>query len=75
VAFLHDEFILEVPDDVDLAHAANLRLMKHMVEGMKVYVPDVPIKAEPSLMRRWFKEAEPVFDEKGRLRVWESKEK
>jgi hypothetical protein len=75
VAFLHDEFILEVPDDVDLAHAANLRLMQHMVEGMKVYVPDVPIKAEPSLMRRWFKEAEPVYDEKGRLRVWEPKEK
>lgn len=75
VAFLHDEFILEVPDDIDAAHAANVRLMKHMVEGMQVYIPDVPITAEPTLMRRWYKEAKPVYDEQGRLRVWEPKVK
>ena len=74
VLFLHDEFILEVPADPDLAHAANLRLMKHMIEGMQVFIPDVPIKAEPSLMDRWYKSAEPVYDEKGRLTLWHPKE-
>jgi DNA polymerase-1 len=81
VAFLHDEFILEVPGDdtteasIDAVHAANVRLKEHMIEGMKVFVPDVPVGAEESLMRRWYKGAKPVFDEKGRLRVWEPKER
>lgn len=75
VLFLHDEFVLEVPADPDLAHAANLRLAQHMIEGMQKFVPDVPVRVEPSLMDRWYKSAEPVYDEKGRLSLWHPKEK
>lgn len=75
VAFIHDEFVLEVPEDLPVAQAAVARLVAVMVEGMALYVPDVPIKAEPTLMARWYKEAEPVWDADGRLLVWEPKEK
>ena len=75
VAFIHDEFVLEGPEDLSLAQAAVARLVDVMVEGMALYVPDVPIKAEPTLMRRWYKEAEPVWDADGKLLVWEPKEK
>jgi DNA polymerase I-like protein with 3'-5' exonuclease and polymerase domains len=70
VAFIHDEFVLEVPETIDLARAATTRLLEVMVQGMGIYVPDVPIKAEPTLMTRWYKDAEPVYDDAGNLLVW-----
>ena len=73
VAFIHDEFVMEVPEALHLAQAAVSRLVDVMVRGMAIYVPDVPIKAEPTLMRRWYKEADPVWDEQGNLLVWEPK--
>ena len=73
VAFIHDEFILEVPDRIDLARAATNRLVDVMVQGMALYIPDVPIKAEPTLMDRWYKEAEAVYDTDGNLEVWHPK--
>ena len=44
-----------------------------MIEGMKSVVPDVAIKAEPALMRYWYKKAEPVFNDEGLLIPWEPK--
>lgn len=73
VAFIHDEFILEVPARIDLARAATNRLVDVMVQGMALYIPDVPIKAEPTLMDRWYKEAEAVYDAEGDLEVWHPK--
>lgn len=73
VAFVHDEFILEVDDDASASDAA-VELARLMIEGANVYLPDVPIpmaKMEPLLMRRWSKKAEPRKDEKGRLIPWE----
>lgn len=72
VAFIHDEFLLEVRDDANAGAAAD-RLAAVMVEGMARYIPDVPIKAEPVLMRRWLKGAKPVRDASGRLLPWEPK--
>ena len=69
VAFVHDEFILEVPDD-DRAHDAAVELARLMTVGANEYLPDVPIplsKMEPLLMRRWSKNAQPKFDSRGRL--------
>ncbi len=69
VAFVHDEFILEVRDDEHASDAAE-ELARLMVRGANVYLPDVPIpesKMEPLLMRRWSKSAEPKRDAKGRL--------
>jgi hypothetical protein len=68
---LHDEIILEVPAHREQAHAASLRLQEVMVAAMSKFVPDVPVKAEPALSRRWMKEAEPVYGADGVLDLWE----
>jgi hypothetical protein len=73
VLFLHDEFILEVPANVSDAHDASATLSALMVEGMRKFVPDVPVSVEPTLMKRWYKEAGPVYDAKSRLVPWEPK--
>jgi DNA polymerase-1 len=73
VAFVHDEFILEV-DDNACAHDAAYRLAQVMVDAANKYLPDVPIpmsKMEPVLMRRWSKNAVSVFDSNRRLVAWQ----
>lgn len=64
---MHDEIIAEVPED--RAHEAAHRLAQVMREELAKVCPDVLIRAEPALMRRWYKEAAPVF-EHGRLIPW-----
>jgi DNA polymerase I-like protein with 3'-5' exonuclease and polymerase domains len=71
--FVHDEFIGESPEEQ--APAAAERLSEVMAAGMKLYLPDIPVKCAPVLMRRWYKEAEPVWDDAGNLLVWEPSEK
>lgn len=69
-AFVHDETILEIPYDEahpEKAHAAAMRQSELMVAVKERWLPDVPISAEPVLCRRWYKGAEPVFDENGWL--------
>lgn len=66
--FLHDECLTEVREAV--AHEAAWRQSALMVEGMKVFVPDVRIEAEPALMRRWFKGADKAVGRDGRLKPW-----
>ena len=71
VAFVHDEFIAEVPDD-ERAHDAAYVMARLMMVGANEYLPDVPIpwtKMEPLLMRRWSKNAQPKFVD-GRLVPW-----
>lgn len=73
VAFVHDEFIVEV-DAGPSAEAAARELARLMVVGANVYLPDVPIplsKMKPLLMRRWSKKAKQVFDAAGGLIPWE----
>lgn len=71
-AFVHDEYLFEGPEET--AHIWAPYAAKVMVEGMKRYVPDVLIEAEPALMRRWSKKAKTVY-ENGRLVVWEPSDK
>lgn len=76
VAFIHDEFMLEVDDDLhlgadSLARAAADRVSELMVQGMRLFIPSVPVKADAHLMRRWYKDAEPIFDDNGLLVPWE----
>ena len=71
--FVHDEFIGEAPEEQ--AAAAAERLSEVMAAGMKLYLPDIPVKCAPVLMRRWYKDAEEVRDENGTLVPWEPKEK
>lgn len=68
VAFIHDEIVAEVPEDI--AHEASERLARVMCDSMSVFIPDVPITASPALMRRWWKDAEAVMLD-GRLIPWE----
>jgi DNA polymerase I-like protein with 3'-5' exonuclease and polymerase domains len=61
--FIHDEIGMECPfDEVhpEKAAAAAERLSAVMVAAMTYFVPDVPIKADPVIVRRWYKGAEPV---------------
>jgi DNA polymerase I-like protein with 3'-5' exonuclease and polymerase domains len=75
VLFIHDEIIMEIPyapavgGSPEKASAAVERLSVVMVSAMKKWVPDVPVKAGPVLMRRWYKGAEPVFVGEGDARI------
>ena len=69
VAFIHDEVIIECPEE-KAAAAAN-RLSGLMVAGMRHYIKDVKIEATPHIMRRWYKDAEPNYDDAGTLIPWE----
>lgn len=72
IMFIHDEIVGEVRDD-NLAHDRLMEMKRIMVESMRVITPDVAVNATPSLMRRWDKDAKPVFDANGRLTVWTPK--
>lgn len=71
VVMAHDEFILESPEDK--APEAAIELSRLMVEGMSVFVPDVKVSAPPAMMKRWYKDAEAVYDGEGRLICWAPK--
>jgi hypothetical protein len=68
VMFIHDEIVAEMPED--RYHEAGSELSRIMCQEMQSVVPDVRITASPAAMRRWYKSAEPVF-ENGRLQLWE----
>jgi DNA polymerase I len=70
VAFIHDEIICETDAD-DTAHDSAMELGRLMCEGANVFLPDVPARVEPQLMRVWSKKAEPVYDARGRLIPWD----
>jgi DNA polymerase-1 len=67
-AFIHDEFLLEGPEETSHLWAPEASAI--MVREMRKYTPDIPIKAEPALMRRWYKDAESKYDEDGNLIIW-----
>lgn len=74
IVFAHDEILALVPESI--AHDASNRLAEVMRDhelGMRKFVPDVRVWCEPALMRRWYKEAEPVYDSNGKLIPWEPK--
>jgi len=66
---IHDESITLLPyDPLTTARAAHIQEL--MVNSMRQLTPDVKVKAEPALMFRWAKSAEPYFF-KGNLIPWE----
>lgn len=67
IAFVHDELIGDVR--IKVAHECSHRVAEIMVDSMAIITPDVKPRAEPVLMERWDKRAEPVFDG-GRLVPW-----
>ncbi len=73
LVFMHDETITEIPDD-EKTHERAWAIAHIMIDSMRQVLPDVTIRAEPVLMRRWDKKAETVLDSQGRLQVWEPEE-
>lgn len=74
IVFQHDEIIAEHPESV--APEACDRLSWIMENALKETCPDLApaCKAEPTLMRRWYKDAKCVRDKvTNRLQVWEPK--
>lgn len=72
LAFIHDQQIVEVPDD-SLAHDRTMEISKIMIDSMSKILPDMQIRTESLLMREWHKEAKPVYDTQGRLVPWTPK--
>ena len=70
INFVHDEIIWECPDD-DYVNARVSIVDKIMVDSMEKITPDVIAGTESVAMRRWYKQAEPVFNEAGLLVPWE----
>jgi DNA polymerase-1 len=71
VCFIHDEIICEVPADPQTAHDAAIEQEQIMCRAMERFTPEIPIRASPALMRRWYKGADRAFDAAGRLTAWE----
>lgn len=65
VLFVHDEIIIETP--LEKAHEAALELQRLMEDSMSLFTPDIPSLAEPTLARKWWKDAYQKFDDQGRL--------
>ncbi|MBN1669492.1 MAG: hypothetical protein JXR37_00560 [Kiritimatiellae bacterium] len=68
--FVHDEFVVEVPEAPDLTQLAK-DIERIMINAMAVVCPDVQISVEYAAMRRWSKSAEATYDKTGRLIPWE----
>lgn len=69
--FMHDEIIIECPNDPVAMTECGEWLTKVMCEVMARYVPDIVITAAPACMDHWYKEAEEVRNKKGQLILWE----
>lgn len=66
--FVHDEIIMEIPDDGRKTERAMA--LKEVMEGeFTRFTPDYPVRVEPVLMRRWSKKAKSKMVE-GELTVW-----
>lgn len=70
LAWIHDEVLMEIPDD-GFSHERACAVSEIMVNCMSQITPDVKVRCEAKLMRRWYKQAQPVFDQAGRLVPWE----
>jgi DNA polymerase I-like protein with 3'-5' exonuclease and polymerase domains len=70
VNFIHDEVLIEVPQDARLGFEAE-RIRFLMREGMQAVVPDINIEVEYSISDRWCKSAAPTLDSRGRI-TWDS---
>ncbi len=68
VNYIHDEFILEAPEE-RAAEAAE-ELSRLMVKGAGEWIPSIRLAAEPCLMRVWSKDAKTLRDAANRLMVW-----
>jgi hypothetical protein len=67
VNFIHDEFLIELPMGENHAELA-LKIKKILIKEMNRVLPDLPVTCEYALMRRWYADAEAVFEYKSTLK-------
>ena len=72
VAFVHDEALIELPVGADHTEDAK-RIDRILCESMAQLTGTIPIACEYALSDRWYKAAEAVFDDQGRLCRWTPK--
>jgi DNA polymerase I-like protein with 3'-5' exonuclease and polymerase domains len=68
VLFGHDEYVLEAP--AEQAPEAAEALSETMIVAAKPWLPDVKIKAPPTVSTVWSKAAKSKRDANGRLTTW-----
>lgn len=68
--FVHDEIVLEAPEEQAADAAEQCRALMMAVQEM--WMPDIPAAAEAKISRRWSKKAKPVRVN-GRLIPWEDR--
>lgn len=73
INFIHDEILWECPEDKYIGHRID-EVDNLMVNAMEKITPDVKARTESVVMRRWYKEAKPVFDDNGKIIPWEPEE-
>ena len=66
---VHDQAILAIPNDHQIQARVD-RASQIMMQEMSKICPDVPVRVEACLSERWYKEAEPVFDDRDQLMIW-----
>lgn len=69
LGFVHDQILAEV--FMELAHEQATEMAQVMVEAGNTLLPDVPVKCQPALCKRWSKETEAVYDGNGRLQPYD----
>lgn len=69
VLFVHDQFMVEIEESRAVAGAAEVERLMNLA-GSTV-LPDVPVRCEPILARRYSKMAHRTTDENGILTAWE----
>jgi DNA polymerase I-like protein with 3'-5' exonuclease and polymerase domains len=69
VAFVHDEFVIELPVDADHTQEAK-RINSICCSSMQRVVGDIPVACEYSLADRWYKQATAKWDSAGKLIPW-----
>ncbi len=69
VAFVHDEFVIEIPKDADHTREAE-RVNSICCGSMQQLLGDIPVACEYSLADRWYKQATAVRDGAGNLIAW-----
>ncbi len=70
INFIHDEWLLEVPDDSRLQERSD-EMQAIIARVLKKWFPDVPVIAKPMAVRRWSKSAKKVTGPDGRIVPWE----
>ena len=59
----------------EIANEVAEHVKQCMLQAAHDIIPEMLMKAEPAMMRRWSKDAEPVFDKNGKLIPFEDAKK